>query len=420
VAPPPTGPTKIESARLRAFARKCARARPTVVDREWALLSEGGLPLVELVLDAPKSSLVTFVWRPKRRVGSPSLFSPVVDLLHGDPSLKPVGRTGVWYRSLLLPRRTRAHYAFSPHPFPGMDADGSAWGRYFSGLTPDPQNPTQLKIPMAVSVVSLPDAPSQPWSTKRGPMKWKAILHRLSSRDLGLSHPIWVYLPPGWKGSGKGHDLIIVFDGEAYRSAVPAPIIIENLVESGRIAPTVLVLIGNARGARERELTYNPKFIRFLTHELLPWLRRTHHIAVDRTRTLLAGSSLGGLTAAYAALRNPELFGNVLAQSGAFQALQWDRPRPDLSVDASLMEEFARAPLQPIRFYLDIGTFEGIPFPGMQMSPLASVRYFRDVLRAKGYPVTYAEFEGGHDYACWNGTFADGVLAIFGTSPRAP
>jgi len=294
-----------------------------------------------------------------------------------------------------------------------MDAGGSAWGRYFEGLEPDPYNPSRLRIPFTVSVASLPDAPPQPWSMRHGRTRWRANRQRFRSRILGNSRVISVYIPPGRDGNDDDTNLFIVLDGEAYSQVVPAPTIVENLVESGRIARSVLVLVHNAGNAREVELSYHPEFVEFLTEELLPWLRRAHRVSADGPRTLLAGSSLGGLTAAYAALRYPTRFGNVLAQSGAFQALQWDRPKDGPS-SPTLMEGLARSPRRPIRFYLDAGTFEGRPFPGMQMSPLTSVRYFRDVLLAKGYRVTYSEFEGGHDYACWAGTFAEGILALFG------
>ena len=41
---------------------------------------------------------------------------------------------------------------------------------------------------------------------------------------------------------------------------------------------------------------------------------------------------------------------------------------------------------------------------------LESTRHLRDVLRAKGYSVTFAQFTGGHDYLSWRGTFALGHI----------
>ena len=41
-------------------------------------------------------------------------------------------------------------------------------------------------------------------------------------------------------------------------------------------------------------------------------------------------------------------------------------------------------------------------------------RHMRDVLRAKGYSVTYRELSSGHDYVGWRGTLADGLIALIG------
>ena len=69
----------------------------------------------------------------------------------------------------------------------------------------------------------------------------------------------------------------------------------------------------------------------------------------------------------------------------------------------TLMRETKR---QPVRFYLEVGRFESVH--RMQWSN----RTARDILRLKGYDVTYAEFPGSHDPECWRGSLAEGLMAV--------
>jgi hypothetical protein len=73
----------------------------------------------------------------------------------------------------------------------------------------------------------------------------------------------------------------------------------------------------------------------------------------------------GGLMAAYVALNHPDVFGNVMSQSGAF----WIYPGaldtlPALSNGNTtlMIEALLNSPCLPVRFYLDAGRFEdGVP-----------------------------------------------------------
>jgi hypothetical protein len=109
----------------------------------------------------------------------------------------------------------------------------------------------------------------------------------------------------------------------------------------------------------------------------------------------------------------------ALSQSGSFWftpgALKEDAP-DDLE-PGEMMREIVAAPRQPVRFWMEVGRFEG--GGGLNgSSQLAQNRHLRDVLRAKGYDVSYREFSGGHDYACWRGSLADGLVALAGGGPR--
>jgi len=121
----------------------------------------------------------------------------------------------------------------------------------------------------------------------------------------------------------------------------------------------------------------------------------------------VAGSSAGGLMAASIALCHPDVFGNVLSQSGFVVWKPEDDPR-----DHWLARQVQDHPAVPVRWYLDVGTLEDTPRPDGGATMIEANRSLRDALRAKGYEVWYAEFSGGHDYLCWQGTLADGLMAL--------
>lgn len=407
---PKTPGAPLASRRLASFER--AVRRHESVDRAWRRLGRRGLPLVEPIPRDPSHLLVTFVWRPGVRLNSPSVYTPLADFAQGETELHSLGRSGVWYRSFRLHKTTRASYGFSRRPMPPVSAVGMDWARYMQSIRPDPCRSERIRFgpSLWLSVFELPDAPAQPWTVERGPSRWKEEHRTVRSRKLQNSRAVWVFLPPNFAPKTVRYNLLLVFDGPPYLDPIPTPRIVENLVAARRLSPTVVVLLGNAPDSREEDLLLNPAFPEFLAGEFLPWMRRRYGLRSRASTTVLAGSSIGGVAAAYSALQHPELFGNVLVQSGSFLL----SPPPGGRGPRSLAEEFARAPRRRIRFYLDGGTHETMALPGAVESLLGGVRHFRDVLEAKGYPVVYSEFEGGHDYACWRGTIADGLLGLIG------
>ncbi|MEI8632249.1 alpha/beta hydrolase-fold protein [Vibrio sp. PP-XX7] len=103
------------------------------------------------------------------------------------------------------------------------------------------------------------------------------------------------------------------------------------------------------------ELTSNPKFAAFMATEFLPWVRQTLNITPSGRRTLLSGSSYGGLASLYIATQYPHDFGKVLSQSGSF----WWGPDKDHS--EWLTHQIKRSFHQPIEIYMNAGVFETKP-----------------------------------------------------------
>ncbi len=73
---------------------------------------------------------------------------------------------------------------------------------------------------------------------------------------------------------------------------------------------------------------------------------------MQRQKTVLAGSSYGGIASSWVALRYPRLFGNVLSLSGSY----WWAPEGD--APGWLTRQYQQSPPYPVRFWLQAGKFE--------------------------------------------------------------
>lgn len=241
--------------------------------------------------------------------------------------------------------------------------------------------------------------------------KGKLSAYRFTSRLLKNRREIWVYTPAGYNSKNGAYPLLIVLDGQAYTSElIPGPAILDNLIAESRIPPLVAIFISSIdQPSRNLELPCYEPFVNSLTTELLPWVYAHFHVSKNPEQTTIAGSSYGGLAAAFAAWRNPRQFGKVLSQSGAF----WWQPAGSTS-GLWLIRQYESAPKLPVQFYLDVGDQE-TDESAERMSMVKVNRLFSDLLTRKGYDVSYEVFQGGHDYDCWRKTFATGLIALMGT-----
>jgi enterochelin esterase family protein len=236
-------------------------------------------------------------------------------------------------------------------------------------------------------------------------------LFRVRSAILGNERRVWIYTPPNHTAEAAPCGLLVLFDGLVYINDIPTPTILDNLLADGAIPPLIMVSVCSLDGeTRERELACHPPFVQFPTDELLPWMRQRYPITTRPDHTIIGGSSYGGMAALFAGLGRPDVFGNVLAQSGA----AWWRPDGDPEAEW-LARQFAASERLPLRFALDVGLFENTRrLADDGPSQLVATRHLRTVLRARGYPVHYAEFAGGHSALNWRGTFGEAVRALVG------
>jgi enterochelin esterase-like enzyme len=368
----------------------------------WREVSKTTTPLVEPVVGDAQYSWVTFLWQAKENTINVAIIDGVGAAVGGlDPAkalLTHLAGTDVWYRTYKLRNDAAFHYWLSPNDC--LELLGGTEARNCKPQA-DPLNPNRLG---PVSYIELPAARPKAalvnasLSLARG----KVERTRFHSEILHNDRDIWVYTPPGYEPSSSRYPLLVLFDGADYLEEVSTPTILDNLIAQKRIPPMVAILVGNAMGRREAELACDLPFAEFLASEMVPWMRKNYNATADPSLAIVGGSSRGGLAAAFAGFQHPEVFGNVLSQSGSY----WWSP-PEETERSWLTRQFARSQLRKVKFSISAGLME-IP------DQLDTNRHLRDVLVAKGYSVDYAEFNGNHSYVAWRADFAERLIALIG------
>ena len=395
------------SPRLAGLARDLQAGNRQTIAAFWKEF-EGKAPLVEPVAADTRHRRVTFLWRGSDETSR-------VSMIGGFPSAnlaKPMRRladSDVWYLTETHASQARFGYVFQingPGTLPMTDWRALMKEMEQNSPRPDPLNPRAYA---GWSYVELPDAPPQPWIIKNADVPTgQQTKEKFKSQTLNAEYPLNIFTPPGYEKNQDRCWLMIAFDGGFKMMDVT----LDNLLAAGKIPPLVVVGVGNITGqTRKRDLDCSDAFARFLATELVPWARKNYRVSADPTHTIIGGSSLGGKMAAYCGLKHSGIFGKVLSQSGSFlTAIRQESPSAlwDTEAPGMLAAEFAQSARLPLEFYLEAGRYETT----LPVSPLLETRRLRDVLRAKGYQVTYSEFVGGHNEVCWRGSFADAVMAL--------
>lgn len=395
-----------DSPAIAAVAASVAGGGTT--DAFWSHVTEAGTPLVERIDDG--HTLLTFVYRGASRnvrlVGAPS----------GDHEwLDRLGGSDIWFKSFQVPPETRFSYQLAPDV---PDLPGTARERRVALLATAASDPLN-KAPWPAdapdrfntrSTVTLDAAPAQPGMENTAAPTGEFIRFRLASDRLGNTRDIAIYRPRGFDPSRSDAILLVVLDGRNYQREVPTPALLDALIDAGRLPPTLAVFVDNPdQAARSRELPDNADFADFLADELMPDVRDRVGFKPEPSRTVLAGSSYGGLASLTVALRRPDTFGNALSLSGSYW---WSPPGTPAATGNLVAQRVATQERRPVRVFLAAGLFEREH--GGADGILETNRHLRDVLMARGYEVTAREYAGGHDYFVWRGALADGLLVLFG------
>lgn len=287
--------------------------------------------------------------------------------------LRRFADTDCWYAEVAMPARLRVTYQLL-----GKD-----------GAYADPLNPAGAGGDR--SLAATPDAPPQPhWPVvgaddvlplPRTRLRWAS--ERLGGRRTVRVHP-----------AGGGGPVVLLLDGDDWLHLHPAATAFDSMVAAGEMEPVTLVFLPVKD--REAEFGCRPALWEAVRDELLPLVAESG-VPADPGRLVVAGQSLGGLSALYAALEFPDLVSRAAVQSGSF----WWSPGAVGAADplggapgGALAARLRRRPgLSRLRVAFDVGEHE------TRMLPHCEV--VESLAAAAGATVRVSRSPSGHDRVGW-------------------
>ncbi|HET6855929.1 MAG TPA: alpha/beta hydrolase-fold protein [Streptomyces sp.] len=310
--------------------------------------------------------LTLFLWR-----GSPASID--FESWSKPVPLRRWADTDCWYAQVRMPARLRVTY------------------RILQGDTAyaDPFNPVGAGGDR--SIAATPDAPDQPHWPAVGPddilplprtrIRWAS--ERLGGRRTVRVHP-----------AGGGGPVVLLLDGDDWLHLHPAMTAFDSAVAAGEMPPVTLVFL--PAKDRRAEFACRPELWEAVRDELLP-LVADSGVTADLDRLVVAGQSLGGLSAMYAALQFPELVSRIACQSASFWWTPDAMDQPDPlggPIGGAIAARLRENPdLSRLRCAFDVGEHETRMLPHCELA--------ETLTEQAGATVRVSRSAADHDRAGW-------------------
>jgi enterochelin esterase-like enzyme len=257
--------------------------------------------------------------------------------------------------------------------------------------------------------------------------------HYALSPALGRKVKVSIYLPPRYREQSTKHYPTLFFNDGQDMQALG---MVENLnmLYQKRAIPEIIVVAIHANNRRMDEygMAYRADYMgrgaladaysQFVTQELLPYILENYRMIPETKHTVIAGCSLGGLSALDIAWNNPLFFGKVGVFSGSF----WWRSKPYTNDEADFQDRIAHDLIlnnqkrDDLSFWLQTGTHDETDDRNHN-GIIDSIDDTLDIIKCLkhiGYyenNIKYVEVAGGeHNPQTWNRVLPDFLKWAFG------
>ncbi|WP_176215222.1 alpha/beta hydrolase [Cytobacillus gottheilii] len=227
-----------------------------------------------------------------------------------------------------------------------------------------------------------------------------------SSKELNEDMELLVYLPSSYSPLYK-YSVLIASDGKDYFQFGRAGRVADELISKSEIENIIIVGIPY-KSVDDRRRKYHPDgeqheaYIRFLAHELVPFIDQEFSTFQMGAGRALAGDSLAATVSLMAALQYPNTFGKLILQS------------PYVNRNVLVAVEAFKDP-HLLQTYHVIGTEETEvkTTAGKVEDFITPNRQLEKIFKAKGFPYYYEEFKGNHTWKYWQPDLKKALIKMF-------
>jgi enterochelin esterase-like enzyme len=259
------------------------------------------------------------------------------------------------------------------------------------------------------------------------------------SPKLGRARRTLVYTPPGYEAGSKRYPVLYLLHGgmgdeDSWLGNGRAPQILDNLIAEGKILPMIAVFPNvNASQTASQDYMqefepqgsfFNMDFPDSLVTDLVPFIDKTFRTQKGSPNRAIAGLSMGGAHALWAAFRHTGTFDWVESMSGGYMIM------PGLGADNSAPTDPRVPPLYRFPMAIDAAKLS-VVLPDLTPAIVAKLRMFtlvvgendrllpqqrtlQSAFAEKGIKANISEVPGySHEWAFWRKELVEMLPKIF-------
>lgn len=248
---------------------------------------------------------------------------------------------------------------------------------------------------------------------KDDPVKWILLKNqKVSTNYLQDQNGVFnVFLPSDWETTKETYPVLYLFHGmggdnndwasnkvDAYMGPQGGDIVsaTEIAVSQGKIGRFIIIMPNAYNSFYVDGYDKMNYYESFFYKELVPFVEKTYPVKKGRVNTAIAGLSMGGFGASYYAFTNPDKYWLCYAMSGAVEGIGsplTPSVKTIFETKGYNQSNFSTLP----EYYMDCGSSDPLV--------LGSNRNTDAYLTSIGFPHSYKEFDGTHDWKYWKACY---------------